>query len=133
MQCLHQAASIQTQTTHGYHGPFSSERSFCDASRLAAQHGARLPAPPAQGRAPGPSSRPTQRRLASVHTMAACLQRLRQLRGAQVWQLRGLAAAAPQQASDDLLECFVDGQSVKIPKGSNVLSACTAAGVDVPR
>lgn len=70
--------------------------------------------------------------LASVHTMAACLQRLRQLRGAQVWQLRGLAAAA-QPNPDDLIECIVDGQSVKIPRGSNVLSACSAAGVDVPR
>ncbi len=69
---------------------------------------------------------------ASVHTMAA-LQRLRQLRGLQGWQLRGLAAAAQPAPADDLIEVFVDGNSVKIPKGANVLSACTAAGVDVPR
>lgn len=65
--------------------------------------------------------------------MSAALQRLGRLRGAQWQQLRGLAAAAQPAPADDLIECFVDGQSVKVPKGANVLSACTAAGVDVPR
>jgi NADH dehydrogenase (ubiquinone) Fe-S protein 1 len=65
--------------------------------------------------------------------MAATLQRLRQLRGVQGWQLRGLAAAAQPAPADDLIECIVDGTPVKVPKGANVLSACTAAGVDVPR
>lgn len=63
----------------------------------------------------------------------AALQRLRQLRGLQGWQLRGLAAAAQPAPADDLIECIVDGKTVKVPKGANVLSACTAAGVDVPR
>ncbi|RMZ55200.1 hypothetical protein APUTEX25_005478, partial [Auxenochlorella protothecoides] len=33
----------------------------------------------------------------------------------------------------DLIEVTVDGKPVKVPKGSNVLQACDAAGVDVPR
>ncbi|KAJ0837733.1 putative NADH:ubiquinone reductase (H(+)-translocating) [Helianthus annuus] len=34
---------------------------------------------------------------------------------------------------DDVIEVFVDGYPVKIPKGMNVLQACTVAGVDIPR
>ncbi|KAM0021885.1 NADH dehydrogenase [ubiquinone] iron-sulfur protein 1 [Helianthus debilis subsp. tardiflorus] len=34
---------------------------------------------------------------------------------------------------DDVIEVFVDGYPVKIPKGMTVLQACTVAGVDIPR
>ena len=33
--------------------------------------------------------------------------------------------------ADDLIECFVNGQPVQVTKGSNVMAACAAAGVDV--
>ncbi|KVI08610.1 2Fe-2S ferredoxin-type domain-containing protein [Cynara cardunculus var. scolymus] len=34
---------------------------------------------------------------------------------------------------DDVIEVFVDGYPVKIPKGMTVLQACSIAGVDIPR
>lgn len=34
---------------------------------------------------------------------------------------------------DDVIEVFVDGYPVKIPKGMTVLQACEIAGVDIPR
>lgn len=34
---------------------------------------------------------------------------------------------------DDVIEVFVDGYPVKIPKGMTVLQACEVAGVDIPR
>ncbi|KAK9073603.1 hypothetical protein SSX86_007927 [Deinandra increscens subsp. villosa] len=34
---------------------------------------------------------------------------------------------------DDVIEVFVDGYPVKIPKGMTVLQACSVAGVDIPR
>ncbi|MCO5568857.1 hypothetical protein L7F22_022558 [Adiantum nelumboides] len=34
---------------------------------------------------------------------------------------------------NDCIEVFVDGHSVKIPKGMTVFQACEAAGVDIPR
>lgn len=44
---------------------------------------------------------------------------------------QGFAAqAAP---ADDMMEVFVDGKPVQIPKGSTTLQACDAAGVDIPR
>jgi len=42
-------------------------------------------------------------------------------------------AAQPAPADDNNLEVVVNGQHVKVPKGYNVLQACEAAGVDVPR
>ena len=40
------------------------------------------------------------------------------------------AAAAPVV---DGIECTVNGKTVTIPKGANVMAACDAAGVDIPR
>ncbi|PWA40400.1 beta-grasp domain-containing protein [Artemisia annua] len=34
---------------------------------------------------------------------------------------------------EDVIEVFVDGYPVKIPKGMTVLQACSLAGVDIPR
>jgi NADH dehydrogenase (ubiquinone) Fe-S protein 1 len=70
------------------------------------------------------------------------MQRLRALRALQsrvesAWSLRGFAAAAepaPAPAPPpDTIEVTVDGRKVTIPKGSNVIQACDAAGVDIPR
>jgi hypothetical protein len=38
----------------------------------------------------------------------------------------------PAPASD-LIEVTVNGESVQIPKGSTVMAACSAAGIDIPR
>ena len=35
--------------------------------------------------------------------------------------------------ADDQIECKVDGETVRVPKGSTVMQACDAAGVDIPR
>lgn len=64
------------------------------------------------------------------------LERLRQLGcGPSLQSCRGMAAAAQPAVApaDDTIEVFVDGQSVRVPKGSNVLQACDAAGKDIPR
>ncbi|GAB4823947.1 hypothetical protein N2152v2_010993 [Parachlorella kessleri] len=70
------------------------------------------------------------------------MQRLRALRALQsrvqpACTLRGYAAAAEPAAAPapppDTIEVTVDGQKVTIPKGSNVIQACDAAGVDIPR
>jgi len=42
---------------------------------------------------------------------------------------RGFHASAAR--ADDLIECFVNGEPVQVAKGSNVMAACSAAGVDV--
>jgi NADH dehydrogenase (ubiquinone) Fe-S protein 1 len=42
-------------------------------------------------------------------------------------------AAQPAPADDNNIEVIVNGEHVKVPKGYNVLQACEAAGVDVPR
>jgi hypothetical protein len=47
----------------------------------------------------------------------------------QRW-MAALPATVPQ---DDQVDVTVNGQSVKVAKGSNVLQACDAAGVDIPR
>lgn len=44
--------------------------------------------------------------------------------------------ASPQQqpaAHADTIEVFVNDQAYQIPKGSSVMQACDAAGVDIPR
>ena len=35
--------------------------------------------------------------------------------------------------ADDQIECKVNGESVRVPKGSTVMQACDAAGIDIPR
>ena len=64
------------------------------------------------------------------------LGQLRQL-GSQplpLWSLQAQRCMAAQPApAEDLIEVTVDGKPVKVPKGSNVLQACDAAGVDIPR
>ena len=42
------------------------------------------------------------------------------------------AQPAPAQ-QEDTIEVTVNGSPVKVPKGYNVLQACEAAGVDIPR
>lgn len=49
------------------------------------------------------------------------------------WQAHCRAFSAAPAPAEDLIEVTVDGQPVKVPKGSNVLQACDAAGVDIPR
>lgn len=46
----------------------------------------------------------------------------------------GAPAAAPApQLPADMMEVFVNGEPVVIPKSFTVLQACDAAGVDIPR
>ena len=50
------------------------------------------------------------------------------------WGLQSQRCMAAQPAvQEDMIEVTVDGNPVKVAKGSNVLQACDAAGVDVPR
>jgi hypothetical protein len=43
-------------------------------------------------------------------------------------------AAQPEAAEDDgKIEVLVDGNAVRVPRGVNVLQACEAGGVDIPR
>lgn len=43
-------------------------------------------------------------------------------------------AAQPEAAEDDgMIEVLVDGNAVRVPRGVNVLQACEAGGVDIPR
>lgn len=37
------------------------------------------------------------------------------------------------QTPQDSIECFVNGVSTQVAKGSTVLQACDAAGIDIPR
>lgn len=50
---------------------------------------------------------------------------------------RGLAAsaaeAAPAAPAVEMIEVTVNGAPVSVPKGANVMAACTAASVDIPR
>ena len=48
--------------------------------------------------------------------------------------VRAAASAAPAAApADDGLQVTVNGEPVTVPKGSSVMQACEAAGVDIPR
>ena len=48
--------------------------------------------------------------------------------------VRAAASAAPAAApADDGLQVTVNGEAVTVPKGSSVMQACDAAGVDIPR
>ena len=53
----------------------------------------------------------------------------------QLTRAFGATSASSQQAqpASDSMEVFVNEQPVSIPKGSTVLQACDAAGVDIPR
>ena len=44
-------------------------------------------------------------------------------------------AAAHQQpvSAPEMIEVFVNDQPLQIPKGSTVMAACDAAGIDIPR
>lgn len=49
---------------------------------------------------------------------------------------RCITTSAPtlqQPAADDMIEVFVNGESTMIPKGSTVMQACEAQGIDIPR
>jgi len=62
------------------------------------------------------------------------LQRHTEQRLSSSLQVQRWMSAQPAPAQqDDMIEVTVNGSPVKIAKGSNVLQACEAAGVDVPR
>ena len=62
------------------------------------------------------------------------MQALRRLqRLPQAWSLQVRCMAAQPAVAEDLVEVTVDGQQVKVARGSNVLQACEEAGVDIPR
>lgn len=60
---------------------------------------------------------------------------LRRASGSQGWGMRAMSATPAPAAPppEDTIEVTVDGKKVHVAKGSNVLMACDAAGVDVPR
>ena len=80
------------------------------------------------------SSPPPLSALALLHPGATMQRRSLSAaaRGLRPWlQARGMAVQpAP---AEDLIEVTVDGKPTKVAKGSNVLQACDAAGVDIPR
>jgi 2Fe-2S iron-sulfur cluster binding domain len=41
--------------------------------------------------------------------------------------------ASATLGSEDTIEVFVNGEAVQTPKGSTVMQACDAAGIDIPR
>jgi hypothetical protein len=55
------------------------------------------------------------------------------------WSCTSLRLFAAEPAKDDgqpkeeMVEVTVNGRPVSVPKGSNVLQACEAGGVDIPR
>lgn len=48
-------------------------------------------------------------------------------------QVRWMAAQPAPEKADDTMEVTVNGATVRVAKGVNVLQACETAGVDVPR
>lgn len=67
------------------------------------------------------------RQRASLQQLFGCLQR-------SVQTTAGASQAAPAaQQATDTIEVFVNDEPVHIPKGSTVLQACDAAGIDIPR
>ena len=59
---------------------------------------------------------------------------LRRVANVHGWGMRSMAAAAePAPVDDGSIELTVDGKPVRVAKGANVLMACEAAGVDIPR
>lgn len=43
------------------------------------------------------------------------------------------ASEQPAAAPSNDIEVTVNGNSVSVPKGSTVMAACSAAGIDIPR
>lgn len=70
--------------------------------------------------------RSSVRQRASLQQLWGCLRSVQTSAGASQ------AQPAQQQASDTI-EVFVNDEAVHIPKGSTVLQACDAAGIDIPR
>lgn len=71
-----------------------------------------------------------------INSLAQLSLRCGRLSEASALQSQRCMAAQPAPVAvpdDNMLELTVDGQQVKVPKGSNVLQACEAAGVDIPR
>ena len=54
-------------------------------------------------------------------------------RGMLFFLARSLASTPAPAPVVDGIECTVNGKTVTIPKGANVMAACDAAGVDIPR
>jgi NADH dehydrogenase (ubiquinone) Fe-S protein 1 len=69
--------------------------------------------------------RSSVRQRASLQQLWGCLRSVQTSAGAS-------QQPAPAQASDTI-EVFVNDEPVNIPKGSTVLQACDAAGIDIPR
>merc|ERR1711977_542746 len=46
---------------------------------------------------------------------------------------RPLSSSVPEEDPDNMLSTIVNGEEVWVPKGSNVMAACDAAGIDIPR
>lgn len=57
----------------------------------------------------------------------------REKAGTLFFLARSLASTPAPAPAADGIECTVNGKTVTIPKGSNVMAACDAAGVDIPR
>ena len=54
--------------------------------------------------------------------------------GSGTGSVRGLhVTAAAQAPAENEMEVEVNGQNVNVAKGSTVMQACDAAGVDIPR
>jgi NADH dehydrogenase (ubiquinone) Fe-S protein 1 len=69
--------------------------------------------------------RSSVRQRASLQQLWGCLRSVQTSAGAS-------QQPAPAQAPDTI-EVFVNDEPVNIPKGSTVLQACDAAGIDIPR
>jgi len=70
--------------------------------------------------------RSSVRQRASLQQLWSCLRSVQTSAGAS-------QPAAPAQQASDTIEVFVNDEPVQIAKGSTVLQACDAAGIDIPR
>jgi hypothetical protein len=70
--------------------------------------------------------RSSVRQRASLQQLWGCLRSVQTTAGAS-------QQAAPAQQASDTIEVFVNDEPVQIVKGSTVLQACDAAGIDIPR
>lgn len=77
-------------------------------------------------------SRQAARARGALRPVAAAAAAESSCHGATSRSVRGFHATAATQA-DDTMEVFVNGESTIIPKGSTVLQACDAQGIDIPR
>lgn len=73
--------------------------------------------------------------LLHVRRVPASKYRMALSRGMQAVRTRSLLLARTFSAPaiPDAVEVTVDGKPVRVPKGSSVMEACDAAGVDIPR